>query len=135
MLRLRKAPRNLNFSCVEVFFPQNTFKMHLTLINFFKKTVPGHIFRGKRRLVREVTFKGMRRLIAEYKMQEENMVYLKNPYITLVSVNQALRVSNQQPLIASFRNNLKDTLWSLRSRRRSLSSGETTKSGHRSSLT
>lgn len=60
--------------------------MHLTLVNFFKKTVPGHIFRGKRRLVKQVTFKSMKQLITEYEMQERNMQLLKNPFITLVSV-------------------------------------------------
>lgn len=60
--------------------------MQLTLINFFKRTVPGHIFRGKRRLVRKVTEKEMNRLLNHYKVQENNMLYLKNPYITLVSL-------------------------------------------------
>lgn len=59
--------------------------MHLTLINFFKKTVPGHIFRGKRRLVKQVTRKSMNQLINEYELQEKNMLFLKFPYITLVS--------------------------------------------------
>lgn len=59
--------------------------MRLTLVNFFKKTVPGHIFRGKRRLVEQVTRKSMNQLIREYELQERNMLYLRNPYITLVS--------------------------------------------------
>lgn len=45
--------------------------MHLTLINFFKRTVPGHIFRGKRRLVKEVTFKSMRSVIKDYQIAEQ----------------------------------------------------------------
>lgn len=63
--------------------------MHLTLVNLFKKTVPGHIFRGKRRLVKEVTYKSMSQLINEYEMQERNMALLKKPYITLVSTSDS----------------------------------------------
>lgn len=67
--------------------------MRLTLINLFKKTVPGHIFRGKKRLVREVTPRAMNHQIREYEMQEENMLYLRHPYITLVSETNVLTVS------------------------------------------
>ncbi|KAG5685113.1 hypothetical protein PVAND_014310 [Polypedilum vanderplanki] len=56
--------------------------MQLTLINFFKKTVPGHIFRGKRRLVRQVTPKDIRQKIKEYEQQEYNMNLLMRPYLT-----------------------------------------------------
>jgi len=56
--------------------------MNLTLVNLFKNTVPGHIFRGKRRLVKKVTLKSMNQLINEYELQEKNMLYLRFPYIT-----------------------------------------------------
>lgn len=59
--------------------------MRLTLINLFKKTVPGHIFRGKKRLVKEVTAQAMNQQMRDYQIQEENMLYLRHPYITLVS--------------------------------------------------
>lgn len=82
--------------------------MRLTLINFFKDTVPGHIFRGKRRLVKQVTKKSMNKLMAEYEMQERNMQLLKNPFITRVSLIQAMSRSGE--LISSaFRNNPTDT--------------------------
>lgn len=60
--------------------------MRLTLINLFKKTVPGNIFKGKRRLVEQVTRKSMKQLITEYELQEKNMLYLRFPYISLVSL-------------------------------------------------
>ena len=60
--------------------------MRLTLVNLFKKTVPGHLFRGKKRLVEKVTRKSMNQLINEFEVQEKNMLFLKFPYITLVSL-------------------------------------------------
>lgn len=59
--------------------------MQLTLVNFFKKTVPGHLFRGKKRLVKPVSRKSMETLIGEYQVQERNMALLLNPYLTLVN--------------------------------------------------
>jgi Mitochondrial ribosome protein 63 len=63
--------------------------MFITLPCFFKKTVPGHIFRGKRRLVQRVTFKQMQIQINAFKLQENNMMLLKRPYLTLVSIKRA----------------------------------------------
>lgn len=60
--------------------------MRLTLINLFKRTVPGHIFRGKDRLVKKVTKKVMNQLTLDYERTEENMLYLRHPYLTLVSI-------------------------------------------------
>ncbi|KAI9590346.1 ribosomal protein 63, mitochondrial [Glossina fuscipes] len=57
--------------------------MHLTLINFFKKTVPGHIFRGKRRLVKPVGRRAMETLRREYEREEQVMLLLRHPYLTL----------------------------------------------------
>ena len=59
--------------------------MRLTLINLFKKTVPGHIFRGKRRLVKPVSLKAMETLRNEYDRQEKIMLLLRHPYLTVVS--------------------------------------------------
>lgn len=59
--------------------------MRLTLICLFKKSVPGHIFRGKRRLVKEVKQGAMTQLIRDYERTERNMLYLRHPYLTLVS--------------------------------------------------
>lgn len=60
-------------------------EMHLTLINFFKKTVPGHIFRGKRRLVKPVSRRAMDTLRREYEREEQVMLLLRHPYLTVVS--------------------------------------------------
>lgn len=50
----------------------------------FKKTVNGHIFRGKDRLVKRVSKKAMERLRIEYDLMEQNMLYLRHPYLTIV---------------------------------------------------
>lgn len=65
--------------------------MHLTLINFFKKTVPGHIFRGKRRLVRQVKMSHIQMRLDEFAVQEKNMALLRKPYLTLVR-NKNLKI-------------------------------------------
>ena len=59
--------------------------MQLTLINFFKRTVPGHIFRGKKRLVKQVSRRSMDTMIREFELQEKNMLLLRNPYLSVVS--------------------------------------------------
>ncbi|XP_037958786.1 ribosomal protein 63, mitochondrial [Teleopsis dalmanni] len=56
--------------------------MQLTIINFFKKTVPGHIFRGKRRLVKPVSKRAMETLKRDYERQEKIMLILRYPYLT-----------------------------------------------------
>lgn len=58
--------------------------MRLTLIQFFKATVPGHIFRGKRRLVKPVSLKAMDTLQREYERQEKIMLLLRHPYLSVV---------------------------------------------------
>lgn len=57
--------------------------MRLSIINFFKATVPGHIFRGKKRLVKPVSKKAMDTLVREYDRQEQIMLLLRNPYLSL----------------------------------------------------
>ncbi|XP_055697330.1 uncharacterized protein LOC129798291 [Phlebotomus papatasi] len=57
--------------------------MRLSFACFFKKTVNGHIFRGKNRLVKPVSKQAMIRLRAEYDLQEQNMLYLRHPYLTI----------------------------------------------------
>lgn len=81
--------------------------MHLTLINFFKKTVPGSLFRGKRRLVKKVTMKSMKQLEQEYQLQERNMLYLRHPYITFVSFSRHGCKGKNIELNLYFRNNRK----------------------------
>lgn len=60
--------------------------MRLTLINLFKDTVPGHIFRGKRRLIKPVSLKAMETLRHDYERQEKIMLLLRHPYLSVVSV-------------------------------------------------
>ena len=59
--------------------------MHLTLVNMFKRSVNGHIFRGKYRLVMRVSQTAMDSKVREYEVQENNMRLLRNPYLTIVS--------------------------------------------------
>lgn len=82
--------------------------VQLTLIQFFRQTrIPGHLFRGKKRLVERVTPAKLRKLEREYDLQMEvrksrrnllnrlnstslitrhfqNMKYLMNPYLSVV---------------------------------------------------
>lgn len=59
--------------------------MRLSVVNFFKKSVNGHIFRGKHRLVKRVTPRSTASLIREYEQTEANMKLLLYPYLTRVS--------------------------------------------------
>ncbi|XP_055678257.1 uncharacterized protein LOC129787004 [Lutzomyia longipalpis] len=75
------------FSCTERFcFDFGLFfgeKMRLSLVCLFKRTVNGHIFRGKDRLVKRVSKRAMERLRVEYDLMEQNMLYLRHPYLTI----------------------------------------------------
>ncbi|XP_013116774.1 uncharacterized protein LOC106094132 [Stomoxys calcitrans] len=57
--------------------------MRLTLIQLFKDTVPGHIFRGKRRLVKPVSLRAMETLRREYEREDKIMLLLRHPYLTV----------------------------------------------------
>lgn len=59
--------------------------MQLSLICWFKKTVPGHIFKGKYRLVKPVSKNAMETQIREYQRQDKIMHLLRYPYLTTVS--------------------------------------------------
>lgn len=59
--------------------------MQLSLACWFKKTVPGHIFRGKYRLVKPVSKRAMETTVKEYERQEKVMHLLRYPYLTCVS--------------------------------------------------
>ncbi|XP_017781056.1 PREDICTED: ribosomal protein 63, mitochondrial [Nicrophorus vespilloides] len=51
---------------------------------FRRKGMPnGHIYRGKQRLVKEVTPRDMQKLRNEYAIEEKNMFYLRHPYLTM----------------------------------------------------
>ncbi|XP_075983704.1 uncharacterized protein LOC142981581 [Anticarsia gemmatalis] len=57
--------------------------MKLTLILFRRNRLPnGHLFRGKDRLVRKVELKDLRKLKEDFAIEEQNMFYLRFPYLT-----------------------------------------------------
>ncbi|XP_034827671.1 large ribosomal subunit protein mL63 [Maniola hyperantus] len=57
--------------------------MKLTLCLFRRNRLPnGHIFRGKDRLVRKVEPKHLRKLEQNFAIEEQNMFYLRHPYLT-----------------------------------------------------
>ncbi|KPJ05229.1 hypothetical protein RR46_01984 [Papilio xuthus] len=57
--------------------------MKLSLILFRRNRLPnGHIFRGKDRLVKRVEPRHLRRLQENFAIEEQNMFYLRFPYLT-----------------------------------------------------
>lgn len=65
--------------------------MKLTQLLFRRNRLPnGHIFRGKDRLVKKVEPKHLRALERDFNIEEQNMFYLRHPYLTEVS---ALNIS------------------------------------------
>ncbi|PZC83589.1 uncharacterized protein LOC110370832 [Helicoverpa armigera] len=57
--------------------------MKLTLVLFRRNRLPnGHLFRGKDRLVKRVEPKHLRRLKEDFAVEEQNMFYLRFPYLT-----------------------------------------------------
>lgn len=62
----------------------NKVNMRLTALLFFRKKLPrGHIFQGKHRIVKEVDKVSLRRLRHDYEREENNMLLLRHPYLTL----------------------------------------------------
>ncbi|XP_030386623.1 ribosomal protein 63, mitochondrial [Scaptodrosophila lebanonensis] len=77
--------------------------MHLTLINFFKKTVPGHIFRGMRRLIKPVSKNAMESLKREYERQDQIMLLLRHPYLTVEeSSGHAKELQKREKMVAKW---------------------------------
>lgn len=59
--------------------------MKLSSILFRRNLLPnGHIFRGKDRLVKRVEPKHLRQLEQDFTVEEQNMFYLRHPYLTEV---------------------------------------------------
>ncbi|KAJ2942889.1 hypothetical protein O0L34_g15078 [Tuta absoluta] len=57
--------------------------MKLSLVLFRRNRLPnGHLFRGKDRLVKKVEPKHLRTLEADFAVEEQNMFYLRYPYLT-----------------------------------------------------
>uniref|UniRef100_A0A6M2DJU1 Putative mitochondrial ribosome protein 63 n=1 Tax=Xenopsylla cheopis TaxID=163159 RepID=A0A6M2DJU1_XENCH len=57
--------------------------MRISQILFKTKLPNGNIFRGKYRLVKQVTQRGLEKLRKDYELEEKNMLYLRHPYLTL----------------------------------------------------
>ncbi|XP_053659101.1 ribosomal protein 63, mitochondrial [Anopheles marshallii] len=78
--------------------------MRLSLVNFFKKSVNGHIFRGKNRLVKRVTPRAMQTLVREYERTEANMKLLLHPYLTKEqSSGHAKELGKKEQIVAKWR--------------------------------
>lgn len=61
--------------------------MRLALVLLRSKVNPnGHIFRGKYRKVKPVFPEDLQKLRNQYQIEEENMFYLRHPYLTVVSL-------------------------------------------------
>ncbi|KAJ6636243.1 hypothetical protein Bhyg_14831 [Pseudolycoriella hygida] len=76
--------------------------MKLSLVCLFKKTVSGHIFRGKNRLVKPVSRAAMDKQILEYDRQEKIMRLLRYPYLTAEeSSGHAKHLMKPQKMIAN----------------------------------
>jgi len=57
--------------------------MKLFLALFRRKNMPnGHIYRGKQRLVKPVTWKDEQALRNSFAIEEKNMFYLRHPFLT-----------------------------------------------------
>ena len=70
----------------------------------FKRSVNGHIFRGKNRLVKPVSRQSMATLRKEYEIQESNMLYLRHPYLTLEeSSGHAKELNKQEKKLAMWK--------------------------------
>ncbi|XP_063220741.1 large ribosomal subunit protein mL63 isoform X2 [Bacillus rossius redtenbacheri] len=57
--------------------------MRLTAFLLKRKLPRGHIFRGKYRLVKQVDAKGRADLRHAYAIEEQNMFYLRHPYLSV----------------------------------------------------
>lgn len=65
--------------------------MRLTLMLMRRNLMPnGHIFRGKDRLVKKVELKHLRKIAGEFAIEEQNMFYLRYPYLSEVCIQVLL---------------------------------------------
>lgn len=59
--------------------------MKISVVLLRRNLLPnGHIFRGKDRLVKKVEPKHLRGLQRDLEIEEQNMLYLRHPYLTEV---------------------------------------------------
>lgn len=52
----------------------------------YRNNPKGNIFTGKYRLVKKVTFEDIQKLRDQFEIEEQNMFYLRHPYLTPVSM-------------------------------------------------
>ncbi|CAH0402822.1 unnamed protein product [Chilo suppressalis] len=65
----------------------------------------GHIFRGKDRLVKPVLSKHLRKVQAEFAVEEQNMFYLRHPYLTEAeSFGHSKALGKAEKRLAGFQN-------------------------------
>lgn len=76
--------------------------MKLTSILLRRNRLPnGHIFRGKDRLVKKVEPVHLRQLEQDFAVEEQNMFYLRHPYLSEVSLSYIfLRIQQANALLA-----------------------------------
>lgn len=58
--------------------------MQLTIVALGLKRIPGHLFRGKVRLVKQVKLSAMNALVRDFEQTERNMLLLRHPFLTFV---------------------------------------------------
>ncbi|XP_064097080.1 large ribosomal subunit protein mL63-like [Macrobrachium nipponense] len=58
-------------------------RLALAALASFRKTYPGHMYRGKHRKRPYATEEAIAARIKFLKMEEQNMFYLRHPYLTL----------------------------------------------------
>ncbi|XP_059053876.1 large ribosomal subunit protein mL63 [Achroia grisella] len=59
--------------------------MRITTVLFRRNRLPnGHLFRGKDRLVKKVETKHLNRIKQDFAVEEQNMFYLRFPYLSEV---------------------------------------------------
>ncbi|CAF4884817.1 unnamed protein product [Pieris macdunnoughi] len=57
--------------------------MKLSVVLLRRNLLPnGHLFRGKDRLVKKVELKHLRKLQRDLEIEEQNMYFLRHPYLT-----------------------------------------------------
>ena len=68
--------------------------MKLSLVLLRRNRLPnGHLFRGKDRLVKQVEPKHIRRIQHDFAIEEQNMLYLRHPYLSQVTFLSHLNTS------------------------------------------
>ncbi|KDR21036.1 ribosomal protein 63, mitochondrial [Zootermopsis nevadensis] len=78
--------------------------MRLALYLCSKKGPHGHLWRGKHKLLKEVTPKDRSNLLLDYAREEQNMFYLRHPYLTSEqSHGHALALNKKVQWIENFR--------------------------------